>query len=1103
VPPNKPVNKKALFDEAIKQMKAGKYGRVSSVLKELLAVDPSHQEGRRLFATMHLKLGNLITARAILETLAQEAIQRQDHRLAEAVLREYLAAAPRCLPFLELLGQVCEDKGDAQAAVTEYGKAIEMVLEDPEPDRPTLAADLYVKVKRLTPSGPVAKKFASIFEPPPASPPPPPPSISMEPKRDTLSTPFEPPPAIVPPEPFPVAAPPPPKPAPLPPKRTVAPEPPPKPAPPPSAKEPPASPPQSDRAAGQSPPVPSKKGRASPFRLRPGERGEADRPSAATAPAAPETPPKPARDKSKGGGFRFHGDKGSSSLLELLHEGGSADASGSATESTDEGEPTDTEDPPDSPPTEVESRSVETEALVPPPVQESMAAPSIHPVHETWTPPVPEPLPAPPPPVEEPAFALPLAPVEEATPAPSIHPVHETWTPPVPEPLPAPPPPVEEPAFALPLAPVEEATPAPSIQPAHETWMPPTLAPIPLPPPPVEQPTMMPRLALAEGTGTVTPSVEPAASMPVLEMSPVVSEPVLPPVEDTPVMPSVAPAQEAWTAPSVQPLSTSSTTSSAPSGPSEFSSSSADDFSSSASFIQEDTGSLPSLSERLASRLRVGEDGSLSMAGGKAAPRVEEAEPIPTRRKAPSSRRKVVLQAKTAVLVGRGVSAVRATARAIMTAVLAVLGLITVVIVGPAILWLSVEESVSDVAQHLKQPPPRSMQDPKRNGYLLLMGFGAGSSADPVKEGYERWKKSSDNPGQGCSGVEGEARGPLNFPPDTQMMAAWFLVSDPAARFHNESARTNSWISQNRPLMERYRQWLAMPFDDWGYGQLDSPDCAQVLAAHRLYVAEGFHQGMEEGLTRLERDVAAWRSALGQARTLAVKDMANTAFNEDLMVVAGLLSRAELRGDGVVRLLRIAQPLNAAETALRWPMQNAFVLTSKKIERGVSRTNPTVEQSFLARALTGMPLPKQRVINGYARFYEEAIKSSENSDLSFPSLHGFTRTPPQMVVDYLINPIDNYLIQIPKPTWEQFTGMMLETETRVKLVAMVARLRSLSGEGNLLARVAKAGQNFFDPFSGLPMLLNQDKKRLYSVGRDRKDDNGDPRLDISVPVPVL
>ncbi|MGH7166868.1 MAG: hypothetical protein ACREIS_15225 [Nitrospiraceae bacterium] len=498
--------------------------------------------------------------------------------------------------------------------------------------------------------------------------------------------------------------------------------------------------------------------------------------------------------------------------------------------------------------------------------------------------------------------------------------------------------------------------------------------------------------------------------------------------------------------------------------------------------------------------MRVDQDESLAIAQGKTPPRVDEAEPSPKPRQVRSSR-KVVLQAKTAVLVGRGVSAARAMARAIMSAVLAVLALITLVIVGPTVLWLSIEESTSGPVQNLQQTPARSLHDPKKNGYFLLLGFGADASADPVKEGYERWQKSGDSPGQGCSGVDGESRGPLHFPPGAQMLAAWFLVSDPAARFQNESARTNSWIAQSRPLMERYRQWLTMPFEDWGYGQPDSPDCAQILVAHRLYLAEGFHQGMEEGLSRLEKDVAAWRAALGQARTLAVKEMAAAALNEDLMVVAGLLSRTELRSEAVPRLLRAAQPLNGAEMSLRWPMQNAFVLLSKQIETGVSKNNPLVEQSWLARALTVMPLPKQRVVNGYARFYEAAIKAAETPNATIPSLHEFTRTPPQTVVDYLMNPIDNYLVQIPKPAWEQYTGVILETGTRMQLVAILARLRSLSSEGTLLTRVAKAGQNFFDPFTGLPMLLNEERKRLYSVGRDRKDDNGDPRLDVSVAIP--
>ena len=122
--------KTALLEEAITQMNAGKYGRSSAALKELLALDPQNMEARRLFATLHLRLGSLIPARQAFDSLISEAFQRQDYWLAESLLREYLAAGPRCVPFLEKLGALYQEKGDALEAVAEYGKAIDILILD-------------------------------------------------------------------------------------------------------------------------------------------------------------------------------------------------------------------------------------------------------------------------------------------------------------------------------------------------------------------------------------------------------------------------------------------------------------------------------------------------------------------------------------------------------------------------------------------------------------------------------------------------------------------------------------------------------------------------------------------------------------------------------------------------------------------------------------------------------------------------------------------------------------------------------------------------------------------------------------------------------------
>ncbi|HSC56281.1 MAG TPA: tetratricopeptide repeat protein, partial [Nitrospira sp.] len=156
--------KSALLEEAITHMNTGKYGRSSAALKELLALDPHNTEARRLFATLHLRLGSLVTARQAFESLANEAIGRQDYWLAESLLGEYLAAGPRCVPFLELLAHVYEQKGDEMAAVGELGKAIEILRDDPDSENPQKAAELYSKIRELAPASPVAFQLAPLFD---------------------------------------------------------------------------------------------------------------------------------------------------------------------------------------------------------------------------------------------------------------------------------------------------------------------------------------------------------------------------------------------------------------------------------------------------------------------------------------------------------------------------------------------------------------------------------------------------------------------------------------------------------------------------------------------------------------------------------------------------------------------------------------------------------------------------------------------------------------------------------------------------------------------------------------------------------------------------
>ncbi|MBI4402174.1 MAG: hypothetical protein HY581_11150 [Nitrospirae bacterium] len=179
-------------------------------------------------------------------------------------------------------------------------------------------------------------------------------------------------------------------------------------------------------------------------------------------------------------------------------------------------------------------------------------------------------------------------------------------------------------------------------------------------------------------------------------------------------------------------------------------------------------------------------------------------------------------------------------------------------------------------------------------------------------------------------------------------------------------------------------------------------------------------------------------------------------------------------------------------------MQSEFAIEVKLVETG-SYKRAAEERSFLAGVVARLPLPKQKTLNAHARFYEAVIKASYTHNYPLPKLSTFAHTPPQSAFDYLMNPIDNYLAPGWKPSWEDHVDLMLETDTRLRLATLLARARGTS-RADLPRIAAKAGPNFFDPFAGLPMQVSLEKGKLYSVGRDRKDDRGDPAFDISVPI---
>jgi tetratricopeptide (TPR) repeat protein len=150
------------INEAVRLTADDRYGEAESLLLELLGREPGDPEVCRLLATLHLRSGQLASAKVEFQFLAEAAIRAQDFKLAESMLSECLKTVPDCVSLLELLGRVYEQVGDAESASKRYGRALEVLVEQPDLEQPNLPLELYERIKAITPASPLMARFAPV-----------------------------------------------------------------------------------------------------------------------------------------------------------------------------------------------------------------------------------------------------------------------------------------------------------------------------------------------------------------------------------------------------------------------------------------------------------------------------------------------------------------------------------------------------------------------------------------------------------------------------------------------------------------------------------------------------------------------------------------------------------------------------------------------------------------------------------------------------------------------------------------------------------------------------------------------------------------------------
>jgi hypothetical protein len=1292
--------KSALLEEAITHMNTGKYGRSSAALKELLALDPHNTEARRLFATLHLRLGSLVTARQAFESLANEAIVRQDFWLAESLLREYLAAGPRCVPFLELLAHVYEEKGDTMAAVAELGKAIDILIEDPDSENSKKPSQLYAKVRELAPASSVAFQFASLFDiqtgeflgPHPVVPAA---VTSLEvdasqPRNEILAITEESrAPEVMPWEQFDGA--------------------------PPSSEAPPST---SSNPVIESLDVPDvlidpalvgpvPQELLVPLSESTGPILAADslgqdilssmsdlastegEQAAVAIVAEPSLPSSEHRDD----GMRdpivelpSFGDEG---LTPSSSEERTADAGIAITSSV--GSPGLSSPMPWE---QIESSTIRIEEATPstaPLAQsegaslfggESVPALSITAQSESVSDQLASPasaleLPEPSesmlvsPPASPAVLPESEVPTQSAADSSSTAPISwntvfegawkfaaETSSPSSPaafskpdgisqdarelesiQPESAPEPELSAPLIpSTPESPFSFSDPEPSASaypsilsevsesiaetdsirksdlpwPAEvllseepsRTEESPTLSSnvpssfkVDLPVSPLSEsvepvresePVLFPSLIEPQPVAPFPESFAPEPSLSaVIPETPSAHEPVstehhempitlfqvaeVPPLSAAPSdVPSASPASvdtlSHWSTGEVevQPhrpsdkkrnwdkekgeatvvLPTSSPlaeedpepvaepTSGGESVPSEALAPVVEavasvvekvalqedtrpewvrasesitfmNLSPSSSATWQDSGieSIHSKPEPALSVAASAVDVLFDSTGQKGQVRTQDRLMSPRPRPLFAAR---VARVRIGIssFIGSCFSTTRSMALLCLGLAFSCIALVAVGIGAVGLVWMIMEAPPSSVYRNLTTSTPRILTDSRKNGHLLLLGFDASAERDPLEAGYERKVEGSDLQAASACMVGDEGKGMTTARASANVVRGWFTSADPVAQLKRQAEAVRSWVAQESVALRRYQQWLSMPFEDIGYGQILSPNCAHILLAHRLYLAEGFAQDLSTGLERLETDMGSWRTVLGQSKTLMVKMLAVTAVQDDVAIASGLLTRQDLDGTAIGRLGKIVRPLDQVELSLRWPMQSHFVWATKTVTTSLKNDKASERPLHVALA-AAMPLPVQRRSNAYADYYEAASKAvAEGRYTNLPKPSNFIQTPAVSVVDYLANPIEHIIGIEPFPSWDPYVGRMVETDARLRLASLQVWIRRGPQEGNVLTRLAKAGQAYYDPFTGLPMLVNQQKGVMYSVGQDGKDQEGDLQRDVVVTIPM-
>jgi hypothetical protein len=249
-----------------------------------------------------------------------------------------------------------------------------------------------------------------------------------------------------------------------------------------------------------------------------------------------------------------------------------------------------------------------------------------------------------------------------------------------------------------------------------------------------------------------------------------------------------------------------------------------------------------------------------------------------------------------------------------------------------------------------------------------------------------------------------------------------------------------------------------------------------------------------------------------------MKVLAQVLIADDARLLSKLFARPSTDKALLPMGASLVNPLTPAEYSLRWPIRHQLTLGVQRDrltglidvseESGEANEQWLVEAAGLSRqafrrvehpasrSFLGIPLQTHRMWDTYASYYDAVITASEAGRGSLPTFREVSSSRNRWLLDGVFSSTTF------EPEWDPFHQQLMETDARLRLASLQIVLRCPSALTTVPNRLAEVGANFFDPFTGLPMLWSPTQKKIYSVGKDRFDDGGDSSFDISVPALV-